>query len=167
MIADNTESINMPVLPLGMACVARAAEEAGHEVATLNLMRAKDLQQALVPLLASFRPHVIGLSIRNIDDQVSQGTRFFLEPVEHAGDFKPVVHGCIGQILQFHRPPQASTRFAKHGDQAGIVFGEPCSACIDHLIRTVYIPYLGVRDDDLAWRAPGYRPGHLLLRLYP
>ncbi len=82
MVADNTESINMPVLPLGMACVARAAEDAGHEVATLNLMSAEDLQQSLVPLLASFRPHVIGLSIRNIDDQASQGTRFFLEPVK-------------------------------------------------------------------------------------
>ena len=82
MIADNTESINMPVLPLGMACVARAAEDAGHEVATLNLMSAEDLQQSLVPLLASFRPHVIGLSIRNIDDQASQNTRFFLEPVK-------------------------------------------------------------------------------------
>lgn len=82
MVAVNTESVNMPVLPLGMACVARAAEEAGHEVGTLNLMRAEDLQQSLVPLLASFRPHVIGLSIRNIDDQASQDTRFFIEPVK-------------------------------------------------------------------------------------
>ena len=31
LISANTEQINMPVLPLGMAFVARAAEDAGHE----------------------------------------------------------------------------------------------------------------------------------------
>ena len=30
LISANTEMINMPVLPLGMAFVARAAEDAGH-----------------------------------------------------------------------------------------------------------------------------------------
>ena len=38
LISANTETINMPVLPLGMAFVARAAEDAGHEVSQINLM---------------------------------------------------------------------------------------------------------------------------------
>ena len=40
LISANTEQINMPVLPLGMAYVAAAAQNAGHEVNTVNLMSA-------------------------------------------------------------------------------------------------------------------------------
>ena len=37
LISANTEQINMPVLPLGMAFVARAADDAGHEVSQINI----------------------------------------------------------------------------------------------------------------------------------
>ena len=82
MVSANTETINMPVLPLGMACVAKAVENAGHEVVSLNLMSLEDGLKSLAARLQSFRPHVIGISIRNIDDQVSFGTRFLLDPVK-------------------------------------------------------------------------------------
>jgi len=42
LISANTEKINMPTLPLGLACVAAATQEAGHEVAMLDLMAEKD-----------------------------------------------------------------------------------------------------------------------------
>ncbi len=38
LISANTEQINMPVLPLGMAYIAAAVQNAGHEVKTVNLM---------------------------------------------------------------------------------------------------------------------------------
>jgi len=38
LISANTETMNMPVLPLGLACVAAATRNAGNEVALLNLM---------------------------------------------------------------------------------------------------------------------------------
>jgi hypothetical protein len=41
-ISANTETINMPVLPLGLACVARATEGVGHKVWVLNLMARQD-----------------------------------------------------------------------------------------------------------------------------
>ena len=44
LISANTEQINMPVLPLGMACVAAAAQNAGHDVNTVNLMMAGDIR---------------------------------------------------------------------------------------------------------------------------
>ena len=39
LIAANTERINMPTLPLGLAVVATAVRQAGHEVTSLDLLR--------------------------------------------------------------------------------------------------------------------------------
>jgi radical SAM superfamily enzyme YgiQ (UPF0313 family) len=47
LVSANTEMINMPVLPLGMACVAKAAEDAGHEVSQINLMAKSDALNGL------------------------------------------------------------------------------------------------------------------------
>lgn len=88
LISANTEQINMPVLPLGMACVARAAQQAGHSVKTLNLMTPADSRQLVIETISSLNPEVIGISVRNIDDQSAIQTRFLLEAV------KPVMDAC-------------------------------------------------------------------------
>jgi len=82
LISANTEQINMPVLPLGMAFVARAAEDAGHEVSQINLMADPGALTSLAARIRMFRPDIIGISVRNIDDQVSLHPRFLLEPVK-------------------------------------------------------------------------------------
>ena len=86
LISANTEQINMPVLPLGMACVAAAVQEAGHDVKTVNLMTGqanarKRLQQAV----DDSQPDLIGVSVRNIDDQTMDSPHFLLDSV------KPVI----------------------------------------------------------------------------
>ncbi len=48
LISANTEQINMPVLPLGLACAAAAADSQGHTVKMLNLMMQKKTQAKLV-----------------------------------------------------------------------------------------------------------------------
>ena len=82
LISANTELINMPVLPLGMAFVARAAEDAGHEVSQINLMTKPEALNALAEHIQKVQPDIIGISVRNIDDQVSSQPRFLLEPVK-------------------------------------------------------------------------------------
>lgn len=72
----------MPVLPLGMAFVARAAADAGHDVSQINLMTEPEALQKLVGRIQKFQPDVIGISVRNIDDQVSLKPRFLLDPVK-------------------------------------------------------------------------------------
>jgi radical SAM superfamily enzyme YgiQ (UPF0313 family) len=72
----------MPVLPLGMAFVARAAEDAGHEVSQINLMTKPEALNALAEHIQKVQPDIIGISVRNIDDQVSSQPRFLLEPVK-------------------------------------------------------------------------------------
>lgn len=38
LISANTEQINIPVFPLGLAFIARATQDAGHDVKLINLM---------------------------------------------------------------------------------------------------------------------------------
>jgi radical SAM superfamily enzyme YgiQ (UPF0313 family) len=71
----------MPTLPLGLACVAAATGNAGNEVALLNLMFESDPKLGIRTSIEDFRPDVIGLSVRNIDDQNMQRPQFLLAPV--------------------------------------------------------------------------------------
>jgi radical SAM superfamily enzyme YgiQ (UPF0313 family) len=88
LVSPNTERINIPVLPLGLAQVAAASEQAGHTVSLLNLMWEEDTPHSLARAIDSARPDVIGISVRNIDDQNMQEPRFLLDPV------RDVVRGC-------------------------------------------------------------------------
>ncbi|MGA9059559.1 MAG: radical SAM protein [Terriglobia bacterium] len=81
LISANTETMNMPVLPLGLACVAAATRNAGNEVALLNLMFEGDPMLGIRNSLEDFRPNVIGISVRNIDDQNLPRPQFLLAPV--------------------------------------------------------------------------------------
>jgi radical SAM superfamily enzyme YgiQ (UPF0313 family) len=83
LISANTEQINMPVLPMGTACIAAAAQDAGHDVKIVNLMaQQQDIRSLLKEAVNGFPPDVIGISVRNIDDQCMASPKFLLEPVK-------------------------------------------------------------------------------------
>jgi radical SAM superfamily enzyme YgiQ (UPF0313 family) len=84
MISANTETINMLIPPVGLACVAAATRQAGHEVRVLDLLAAPDAGDAIRRAVGDFRPEVIGISIRNIDDQNMKQPRFLLEGAKEA-----------------------------------------------------------------------------------
>jgi radical SAM superfamily enzyme YgiQ (UPF0313 family) len=88
LISANTEQINMPTLPLGLACVAAATRKAGHEVAYLDLIAQEDVQEIIKEAIEERSPDVVGISVRNIDDQVMDNPSFLLEQV------KKVVASC-------------------------------------------------------------------------
>jgi len=88
LISANREEINMLTWPLGLACVAAATQKAGHEVKLLDLMEANDPASALKENIREFNPEVIGISVRNIDDQSMENTQFLLD------DVKEVVAVC-------------------------------------------------------------------------
>lgn len=79
LISPNREEITMRTLPLGLACVAAATQKAGHEVVLLDLMEEENPNEAVRRGLEGFRPEGIGFSIRNIDDQKMESSRFFLD----------------------------------------------------------------------------------------
>ena len=88
LISANTDTISMPTLPLGAAGVAAATRSAGHDVVLLNLMFEEDPNSSVKHAIEHFRPDVIGVSVRNIDDQNMAEPRFLLAPV------KAVIANC-------------------------------------------------------------------------
>jgi len=88
LISANTEQINMPTLPLGLASVAMATRKAGHEVTFLDLMAETDVRTVIKDAVKGFSPDVVGISVRNIDDQNMEDPDFLLEQV------KEVVASC-------------------------------------------------------------------------
>lgn len=81
LISANTETINMVPLPLGLNCVAVATRNAGHDVQLLDLMGGGDSASIIRSAIEEFSPGVIGISVRNVDNQQMAQTRFLLEPV--------------------------------------------------------------------------------------
>jgi radical SAM superfamily enzyme YgiQ (UPF0313 family) len=84
LISANREAINMQTWPLGLACVAAATQKAGHEVKLLDLMEANYPASTLKETIREFNPAVIGMSVRNIDDQSMENTQFLLDDVREA-----------------------------------------------------------------------------------
>jgi radical SAM superfamily enzyme YgiQ (UPF0313 family) len=82
LISANTEPINMPVVPVGLGAVAVATQEAGHEVKLLDLMNVRDPGLVARNVAETFTPDVIGISVRNVDDQQMENPTFLLDPVK-------------------------------------------------------------------------------------
>jgi radical SAM superfamily enzyme YgiQ (UPF0313 family) len=82
LISANTEIINMPVLPLGLAFINAALLSQGFETETINLMGAADTKILLEKTISGFHPDAIGISVRNIDTQDIKNPVFMLDPVK-------------------------------------------------------------------------------------
>jgi radical SAM superfamily enzyme YgiQ (UPF0313 family) len=81
LVSANTERSIMPVPPVGLLCVAQAARDAGHETKVIDLMAEEDPAGRLRDAVERSRPDVVGLSVRNIDDQDMRNPRFLLDQV--------------------------------------------------------------------------------------
>lgn len=105
LISANTELMNMPVLPLGLGCVARATQETGHEIKIINLMASQNVFGAIENVITEFKPEAIGISVRNIDDQVMSRPKFLLKPVKsmisHCRKYSeaPIIIGGAGYSI--------------------------------------------------------------------
>ena len=105
LISANTEQVNMPAMPLGLACVVEATKNAGHDVSMLDLMFEMDVNSTLRNIISGFRPECIGISVRNIDDQNIETPKFLLEKVREVVKVcqdlskTPIVLGGAGYSL--------------------------------------------------------------------
>jgi radical SAM superfamily enzyme YgiQ (UPF0313 family) len=105
LISANTEAINMPTFPLGLACVASATREAGHDLKLLDLMGKEDMRGSIERAIEGFYPDIIGISVRNIDDQNMEDPRFLLDQAKavvtdcKAFSDAPVVLGGAGYSM--------------------------------------------------------------------
>jgi radical SAM superfamily enzyme YgiQ (UPF0313 family) len=67
-VSVNRESVPYPVAPLGVAYVAGAARNAGHEVRLLDLCFSENVEADIAGVVLQFAPELIGISIRNVDN---------------------------------------------------------------------------------------------------
>ena len=72
LIYSNQSRELVPAPPVGLSYVATATRAAGHEVKLLDLAFAKDMNAELAAAIDAFKPEVVGLSVRNIDNVIQQ-----------------------------------------------------------------------------------------------
>ena len=77
LVSTNRERQPYPVVPNGLACVASALDGAGHGVRFVDLCFAKDAVSTARDAARAFRPDIIGVSVRNIDNSDAIALRHY------------------------------------------------------------------------------------------
>ncbi len=112
LVSANREHLPDPIFPLGLAYIAAAVVNAGHEIAVADLCFGRRPLADLRKQVARFQPQVIGLSLRNVDNAAYPLTVDYIglhrEVVDtlHTASDAPIVLGGSG----FSILPQAYMR---------------------------------------------------------
>jgi anaerobic magnesium-protoporphyrin IX monomethyl ester cyclase len=77
LVSTNRERQPYPVVPNGLACVASALDAAGHNVRFVDLCFARNPVTTARETARSFRPDIIGVSVRNIDNSDAIALRHY------------------------------------------------------------------------------------------
>ena len=68
LISPNLESLPDPVFPLGLAYIAAVLKRHGISCQVLDLCFVEDYRAAIESALHDFKPHMVALSLRNLDN---------------------------------------------------------------------------------------------------
>jgi radical SAM superfamily enzyme YgiQ (UPF0313 family) len=104
-ISANREDVNMPTLPMGLGCVAAATQKEGHDVRFVDLLTSGEIGDVINKTIDEFAPQIIGISVRNIDDQSMDSTQFMLDQAKEvvalcrARSQAPIVLGGAGYSI--------------------------------------------------------------------
>lgn len=79
LVYGNASRDLLPAPPIGLAYVATATRQAGHEVKFLDLVGSARPVEELKAAVADTAPDVVGLSVRNIDNVVRQRVAWHLD----------------------------------------------------------------------------------------
>src|SRR3954469_1526171 len=100
LVSTNRERQPYPVVPNGLACVASALDAAGHKVRFLDLCFARDPLTAARDVARSFKPDIVGVSVRNIDNSDAIALRHYtpeardiLHSLRHAAPSAKIIAG--------------------------------------------------------------------------
>lgn len=110
-------------LPVGLAYVAAHIDAASHSLQVLDLMFSEDAHTDVTQAVQRFQPEVIGLSLRNLDNQS------YLNPVWHL----PTVRALIGHLRSL--------------SPATIVCGGPAFSILPEACFAYLSPDLGIAGD--------------------
>lgn len=79
LVSANREQIPDPIFPLGLAYIAAATRNRGHDLDIVDLCFGRQPLEDLHRRIIKFQPDVIGLSLRNIDNAAYPRTMDYLE----------------------------------------------------------------------------------------
>jgi len=98
LINSNRLKHPWPVIPFGLCRVAAALEMEGHEVCFLDLCFSKSPPKAIDEMIEDFRPDVLGIGIRNLDNTSYFKSVFFLDQIRDEV-INPCKSGFSGPIV--------------------------------------------------------------------
>jgi hypothetical protein len=81
-----------PVPPIGLEYLAASLEGNGHSVEILDLCFSESLCDDIDYSVASFRPDVAGVTVRNVDTVLYQTNEFFLDEIREVVNYLKVGH---------------------------------------------------------------------------
>jgi radical SAM superfamily enzyme YgiQ (UPF0313 family) len=81
LINSNRLKHPWPVIPFGLCSVAAALEAAGHDVVFLDLCFSKAPDREVRLAIRNFKPGLVGVGIRNIDNAAGYNAVFFLDQI--------------------------------------------------------------------------------------
>jgi len=113
-------------LPVGLAYVAAHINAASHPLQVVDLMFSEDAHTDVTEMVQRFQPEVIGLSLRNLDNQS------YLNPVWHL----PTVRALIGHLRSL--------------SPATIICGGPAFSILPEACFSYLSPDLGIAGDAAA-----------------
>jgi radical SAM superfamily enzyme YgiQ (UPF0313 family) len=79
LISPNKQELTMRVYPLGMAMVHAALAKGGHDALAIDTMGLSGSPDSIRTIMDDFKPDMIGVSVRNIDDQNMGDPSFLLD----------------------------------------------------------------------------------------
>jgi len=126
IISVNRERIPDPLLPIGSAIVAAVLRAEGHEVRILDLCHQKEAGPAIASHLAAWQPDLVGISLRQLENNQMIGHRSYLEEAKQVVEQVKSVSSCPivvggaayslfpGEVLQFLDVPYGLAGEAEH-----------------------------------------------------
>src|SRR5512139_2435358 len=82
LISVNRERMPFPVFPLGLAYIAKALRDEGHQIEVMDLCFSQEASVDLKSALHRFQPDLIGVSLRNLDNLTYPASVSYLKEVE-------------------------------------------------------------------------------------
>ena len=83
LISSNIATTPYPIYPIGVSIVANALTNAGHEVRQFDILLHQDYLTAAGEEIIRFRPELIGISIRNIDNVNILHEQYYIDTVKN------------------------------------------------------------------------------------
>ena len=90
LINTNQERWPIPAAPIGLSLVASSLRKAGHDIRVIDrmfLFSQKEEQRIFQETFKEFKPQLVGLSIRNIDNTCMSALRYYLPDIREAVAF--------------------------------------------------------------------------------